>query len=79
MASCMAGTTATGLPLPRAVVAKVVTGVSSMPQAILPMVLAVAGAMSSRSAWPPTPQNCTCSTRPVISVITGWAVAYSRA
>jgi len=79
MASCMAGTTATGLPLPRAVVAKVVTGVSSMPLAILPMVLAVAGATRKRSAFPPTPQNKTCSTRPVISVITGWVEAYSRA
>ena len=62
MASCMAGTTATLLPLPKAVVAKVVTGVSSMPQAILPMVLAVAGATRSMSASPPTPQNWTCST-----------------
>ena len=79
MASCMAGTTATGLPLPRAVVANVVTGVSSMPQAILPMVLAVAGATSSRSAAPPTPQNWTCSTLPVISRITELPLAYSRA
>ena len=79
MASCIAGTTATGLLLPKAVVANVVTGVSSMPEAIFPMVLAVAGATRNRSALPPTPQNSTCSTFPVISVITGCADAYSRA
>jgi len=79
MASCIAGTTATGLPLPRAVVANVVTAVSSMPQAILPMVLAVAGTTSRRSAAPPTPQNWTCSTFPVISRTTGLELAYSRA
>ncbi|VVB69632.1 Uncharacterised protein [uncultured archaeon] len=79
MASCIAGTTMTGLRLPRAVVANVVTDVSSIPHAILPMVLAVAGTIISKSAFPPTPQNSTCSTRPVISVITGFWLAYSRA
>ncbi len=50
-----------------------------MPQAIFPMVLAVAGAMRRRSALPPTPQNSTCSTLPVILVTTGFSLAYSRA
>ena len=52
MVSCMAGTTTTGMPLPSAVVAKVVTGVSSMPHAILPTVFAVQGATRRRSALP---------------------------
>ncbi len=53
MLSCIAGTTTTGIRRPSAVVAKVVAGVSSIPQAILPMVLAVQGATSRRSASPP--------------------------
>ena len=40
---CMAGAMAMGMPPPRATVAMVVTGVSSMPLAILETVLAVAG------------------------------------
>jgi len=52
MAPCIAGAITIGTPEPRATEAIVVTGVSSMPQAILQMVLAVAGAMSSRSALP---------------------------
>ncbi len=75
MVACMAGTTTTGKPLPSAVVAKVVTGVSSMPQAILPTVFAVQGATRSRSARPPSPHHCTCSTSPVIAVIAGRPVA----
>src|SRR5579875_411146 len=45
MWACIAGATRTGTPPPRATEAKVVTGVSSMPWAIFPRVLAVAGAM----------------------------------
>jgi len=56
MLSCIAGATTTGIPCPSAVVAKVVTGVSSIPQAIFPMVFAVQGATSRRSAAPPSPQ-----------------------
>ena len=41
--SCIAGAMATGIPDPRATVANEVTGVSSMPLAILDTVLAVAG------------------------------------
>ena len=43
MESCMAGAMATGMPDPRATVAKDVTGVSSMPLASLDTVFAVAG------------------------------------
>ena len=75
MVSCMAGTTTTGMPLPSAVVAKVVTGVSSMPHAILPTVFAVQGATRRRSACPSSPHQSTCSTSPVIAVIAGRPVA----
>ena len=43
MESCIAGAMATGIPDPRATVAKDVTGVSSMPLASLDTVFAVAG------------------------------------
>ena len=73
--SCIAGTTITGTPEPRAVVANEVTGVSSIPYAIFPMVFAVAGAIRRRSALPLSPQNSTCSTLPPSSVIAGFPVA----
>ncbi len=76
---CMAGMMITGFLLPSAVVAKVVTGVSSIPHAIFPMVFAVQGAISRRSALPPSPQSPTCSTRPVIRVIAGSPEAYASA
>ncbi len=70
----------TGMPPPSAVVANVVTGVSSTPIAILDMVLAVAGAMSIRSHLSGTsPQNETCWTLPSISVVTGLPEANSSA
>jgi len=75
MLSCMAGATTTGRPAPSAVLANVVTGVSSMPRAILQSVFAVQGAMSSRSAHPPSPQNVTCSTCPESAVIASFPVA----
>ncbi len=56
MLSCIAGTTTTGIPRPSAVEANVVTGVSSIPAAIFPIVFAVQGATSRRSASPPSPQ-----------------------
>ncbi len=73
--SCIAGTTITGTPEPRAVVANEVTGVSSIPYAIFPIVFAVAGAIRRRSALPLSPQNSTCSTLPPSSVIAGFPVA----
>ncbi|OPY41314.1 MAG: hypothetical protein A4E42_01836 [Methanoregulaceae archaeon PtaU1.Bin222] len=79
MLTCIAGATTTGIPLPIAVVAKVVTGVSSIPDAILQRLFAVAGAISRRSAEPPSPQNVTCSTSPVMEVIAGRPVAYVSA
>jgi len=70
IAACMAGITSTGTPEPMAVVAKVVTGVSSIPRAILDIVLAVAGATRSRSArGSRSPHRATCSTAPVSSEI----------
>ncbi len=48
--ACMAGATRTGMPPPMAMVAMVVTAVSSMASAILDSVLAVHGEMSRRSA-----------------------------
>ena len=77
--SCIAGAMTTGTSAPRAVVAVVVTGVSSTAPAILPTVLAVAGAIRSTSAQPSRPQRSTCSTRPVISVTTSCSVANSSA
>ncbi len=56
MLSCIAGARTIGSPRPSAVVAKVVTGVSSIPQAIFPMEFAVQGAIRRRSASPPSPQ-----------------------
>ena len=64
-----------GIPRPMAVVAKVVTIVSSIPHAILEIVFAVDGAIKSKSALPPSPQYRTCSTMPVIFVIAGVAHA----
>ena len=61
MYPCMAGATATGIPLPRATVAIVVTGVSSMPLAILEIVLAVAGYTRKRSASEGSPRYLMCS------------------
>jgi hypothetical protein len=71
----MAGTITMGMPLPREVVAKVVIGVSSMPEAIFPIVFAVHGAIRSRSAVPPSPQDVTCSTMPERRVTVGIPVA----
>jgi len=68
---CIAGTTMTGIPEPMAVVAKVVTGVSSIPRATFATVFAVAGAMRRREADPSSPQNATCSTIPERAVIAG--------
>ena len=66
------------MPVPTAVVRNVVTGVSSIPWTIFPMVLAVAGATRTRSACPErSPHISTCSTFPVISVTTGLPVANS--
>ena len=45
-----------GIFLPRAVVAQVVTVVSSIPQAIFDIVFAVHGAIKKRSARPSSPQ-----------------------
>jgi len=59
MASCMAGTTATGLPLPRAVVAKVVTGRIINAAGHLADGVGSGGSDESRSALPSTPQNST--------------------
>ena len=73
---CIAGTIRIGIFDPIAVVAKVVTVVSSMPCAIFEIVLAVHGQMSSRSAGFFTcPQNVTCSVAPVNSVIGFFPVA----
>ena len=77
--SCIAGAHTTGTPAPRAVVAHVVTGVSSTALATLPTVFAVAGASSRTSAHPSLPHSSTCSTRPVISVTTSCSVANSSA
>ena len=77
--SCIAGAMTTGVSAPSAVVAHVVTGVSSTAPAILPTVLAVAGAISKTSAQPSYPQSSTCSTLPVISVTTSLSVANSTA
>ena len=49
MVPCMEGQIRSGMPVPSAVVAKVVTGVSSIPQAIFERVLAVAGQTRTRS------------------------------
>ncbi len=79
MGSCAAGQTSTGTPFPRAIEAKVVTGVSSIPRAILEMVLAVQGATSRRSACSgDSPSSLTCSAFPVSSRMTGFPVAHSR-
>src|SRR6056297_2067613 len=75
----MAGAITTGTSAPSAVVAQVVTGVSSTAAAIFPAVFAVAGASSSTSAHPSRPHSSTCSTLPVISVTTGSSVAKSTA
>ena len=55
---------------PSAVVAKVVTGVSSMPYAIFDIVFAVHGQMRSKSIGSFTrPQKVTCSVCPESSII----------
>ncbi len=53
MSACMAGAIATGTPEPIAVTAHIETRLSGMPCAIFPMVAAVHGAISSRSAASP--------------------------
>ena len=76
--SCMAGTIMMGIFEPNAVAAKVVTVVSSMPQAIFEIVLDVAGAIRSRSAFLSClPQCWTCSILPVSLVIHVFPVAHS--
>ncbi len=78
MDSCMAGTIIIGTPDPKAVETTDVTGVSSIPHAILLMVLAVAGATRTKSALlVRLPTSATCSTLPVNSVTTGFPVAHS--
>ncbi len=76
--SCMAGTMIIGIFEPKAVAAKVVTVVSSMPFAIFEIVLDVAGAITSRSAFLSClPQCWTCSILPVSPVMHGFPVAHS--
>ena len=76
--SCMAGTIMMGIFEPSAVAAKVVTVVSSMPQAIFEIVLDVAGAIRSRSAFLSClPQYWTCSICPVSLVMHWFPVAHS--
>ncbi len=76
--SCMAGTIMMGIFEPRAVAAKVVTVVSSIPCAIFEIVLDVAGAIRRRSAFLSClPQYCTCSILPVSRVMQGFPVAHS--
>lgn len=78
MDSCIAGTIMMGISDPCAVVAKVVTVVSSIPHAILDIVFAVAGAIMSKSAlFSCLPQSCTCSILPVSSVMHLLPVAHS--
>ena len=85
MLPCMAGAITTGSPAPIAVVAKIETSVSGMACAIFPMVLAVHGAISSRSAAlplllsPTSPQYSTHETLPVHCVIGCRPVAHSIA
>ncbi|BAA30552.1 114aa long hypothetical protein [Pyrococcus horikoshii OT3] len=77
--SCIAGAIIIGM-CGKAVVTTVVTGVSSIPQAIFDIVFAVAGQTSIRSAlFSCSPASSTCSINPVISVITGLPVANSIA
>ena len=69
----------TGIFEPIATVATVVTGVSSIPQAIFPIVLAVAGAMRTRSTLSGVlPASLMCSSFPVSSVTTLLPVAHSK-
>ncbi len=76
--SCMAGTIMMGIFEPRAVAAKVVTVVSSIPFAIFEIVLDVAGAITRRSAFLSClPQYCTCSILPESPVMQGFPVAHS--
>ena len=74
--SWAAGATRTGIPDPRAFTAYVVTVVSSIPWAILPIVFEVHGAIRSRSAFPSRPHISRYSIAPVMAVTTGWPVAY---
>ncbi len=69
-----------GILVPSAVDANVVTGVSSMPVAIFPIVFAVHGAINNKSALPVlSPHNSICSTSPVSPEITFLPIAYCSA
>ena len=62
----MAGTITIDMPDPIAVVANVVTGLSSIPSAIFEMVFAVQGEISNKSTRPfIRPHSETCSVFPV--------------
>src|SRR5207244_8328059 len=65
-----------GMPEPSAFVAYVVTVVSSIPCAILPIVFAVQGAIKRRSAFASRPHISRYSMEPVMAVTTACAVAY---
>ena len=74
---CMAGQIVIGMPAPRAVVRTVETGVSSIPLASLPRVLAVAGYTMTPSARPLSAIRM-CSRSPVRLVTTSLPVAHRR-
>src|SRR3989442_7223480 len=77
--SCIAGPMRTGNLDPIYVAATVVAGGSSIPDANFPIVLAVAGAMRTRSTCPELfPARAMCSSLPVSSRTTGFPVAHSR-
>ncbi|VVC71927.1 Uncharacterised protein [uncultured archaeon] len=76
MLECIAGTRITGIFEPSAVLANVVTGVSSIPCAIFPRVFAVHGETRRRSARDSDfPQSEMCSQSPERHAITGLPVA----
>ncbi len=74
----MAGTIIIGIPDPKALETTVVTVVSSIPQAILLIELAVVGATKIKSALSKcSPASKMCSILPVNSTTTGFPVAHS--